>query len=274
VSEYPWFDFDQVDFVTADTHFSHTRISELASRPFTTVDEMNTELIRRWNETVGPTDVVLHLGDVALGPIEESIRLTAQLHGRRYLVPGNHDRVSPATQSRKAIERFAPLYEAAGWTILPEVIEGTRRGYRLLASHYPYKGDSQESDRHTTHRPRWDDGIPLLHGHTHARDHGPNGHQFHVGVDAHDYAPIPFTVIDAWIRELPDVEPWLDVAIREARRLIADFDTTETSNSDALFYMMGYNELRITLEEILGALDSTKCPEENRHRTEGHVDGS
>lgn len=160
---YPRFDFDQVDFVTADTHFSHARISELADRPFATVDEMNAELIRRWNETVSPTEVVLHLGDVALGPIEESIGITAQLHGRRFLVPGNHDRVSPATQSKKAIERFAALYEAAGWTILPEVIEGTRRGYRILASHYPYKGDSQESDRHTTHRPRWDDGIPLLH---------------------------------------------------------------------------------------------------------------
>lgn len=145
MSEYPWFDFDRVDYVTADTHFSHARISELADRPFTTVNEMNTELIRRWNETVAPTDVVLHLGDVALGPIEESITLTAQLNGHRYLVPGNHDRVSPATQSRKAIERFAPLYEAAGWTILPEVIEGTRHGYRILASHYPYKGDSQES---------------------------------------------------------------------------------------------------------------------------------
>ncbi|WP_168197070.1 metallophosphoesterase [Agromyces laixinhei] len=143
MSEYPWFEFDQVDFVTADTHFSHARISELAERPFSSVDEMNTELIRRWNETVGPTDVVLHLGDVALGPIEESIALTAQLNGRRYLVPGNHDRVSPATQSKKAIERFAPLYEAAGSTVLPEVIEGTRGGYRILASHYPYKGDSQ-----------------------------------------------------------------------------------------------------------------------------------
>lgn len=173
MSEYPWFDFDQVDFVTSDTHFSHARISELADRPFTTVEEMNGELARRWNEVVGPDDTVLHLGDLALGPIEESVGITAQLNGRRFLVPGNHDRVSPATQSRRAIDRFTPQYEAAGWIILPEVIEGTRRGYRILASHYPYKGDSQESDRYTTHRPRWDDGVPLLHGHTHARDHGP-----------------------------------------------------------------------------------------------------
>lgn len=257
MSKYPWFNFDQVDFITADTHFGHAQISKLAECPFSTIDEMDAELIRRWNQAVSPTDVVLHLGDVALGSIEESIGLTAQLNGRRYLVPGNHDRVSPATQSKRATEHLVPLYEAAGWTILPEVIEGTRHGYRILASHYPYKDDSQASDRHTTHRPRWDDGIPLVHGHTHARDHGASGHQFYVGVDAHRYAPIPFTVIDAWIRGLPDVEPWLDVAIREARQLIVDFDATETSNSDAMFYQMGYNELRVALEELLGALESS-----------------
>jgi calcineurin-like phosphoesterase family protein len=254
VSQYPWFDFDQVDFVTSDQHFSHARISELADRPFATVEEMNAELVRRWNEVVGPDDIVLHLGDLALGPIEESVGLTEHLNGRRFLVPGNHDRVSPATQSRRAIERFAPLYEAAGWSILPEVIEGTRRGYRILASHYPYSGDSHGTDRHTTHRPRGDEGVPLLHGHTHARDHGPHGHEFHVGVDAHDFTPIRFTVIDEWIRSLPDIETRLQAATREARTVLADIVGGETPGSDALFYTQGYNELVIVLEELLAAL--------------------
>ena len=81
MSEYPWFDFDQVDFVTSDQHFGHARISELAERPFATVEEMNAELVRRWNEVVGPDDSVLHLGDLALGAIEESVGLTAHLNG-------------------------------------------------------------------------------------------------------------------------------------------------------------------------------------------------
>ncbi|MFS2243040.1 MULTISPECIES: metallophosphoesterase [unclassified Microbacterium] len=257
MSEYPWFDFDQVDYVTSDTHFSHARISELAGRPFGTVEEMDAELIARWNATIGPDDVVLHLGDLALGPIEQSLALTARLNGRRFLVPGNHDRVSPATQSKRAIERFRPLYEATGWTILPEVIEGTRRGYRLLASHYPYAGDSQDADRHTAHRPRWDDGMPLLHGHTHARDHGPNGHQFHVGVDAHDYAPIPFTVIDEWIRTIPGIQTRLETAISEARQVIAGYDNEERPGMGAIFYEQGYNEFRIVLGELLDALDTS-----------------
>ncbi|MEV8368561.1 hypothetical protein [Microbacterium sp. NPDC064584] len=191
-------EFDKVDFVTSDHHFGHARISELAGRPFSTVDEMDAALIERWNSVVPPNAVVLHLGDVALGPISDSIALTAQLNGRRLLVPGNHDRVSSATQSRKAIERFAPLYEAAGWVILPEIVEGTRRGHRLMASHYPYRGDSQEIDRHSKHRPT-DVGVPLLHGHTHSRDHGPDGNQFHVGVDAFEFRPVAMDVIDRWL---------------------------------------------------------------------------
>lgn len=260
MSGYAWFDFDRVDFVTSDTHFSHARIGELAERPFTTVDEMNAELVRRWNTVVGPGDTVLHLGDLALGSIEESVAITAQLNGRRFLVPGNHDRVSPATQSKRAIERFTPLYEAAGWIILPEVIEGSRRGYRILASHYPYKGDSQASDRHITHRPRLDDGVPLLHGHTHARDHGPRGHEFHVGVDAHDFTPIRFSVIDEWVRSIPGIETRLQTATREARTVLADIVGGETPASDALFYVQGYNELAIVLEELLDAL-----PHEDAH---------
>jgi calcineurin-like phosphoesterase family protein len=195
---YATFDFDSVDFVTSDTHFGHARISELASRPFATVEEMDAELRRRWNDTVGPDAVVLHLGDVALGSIEQSIAFTAQLNGRRFFVPGNHDRVSPATQSVRAIERFTPVYEGAGWTILPEIVAGHRHGVPLLASHYPYSGDTQGEDRHPSHRPV-DTGLPLLHGHTHDRRHGPHGHQFHVGVDAFDYAPLPFTAIDEWL---------------------------------------------------------------------------
>ncbi len=152
----------------------------------------------RMNHTVAPDDVVLHLGDIALGSIQRSLLFTTALNGRRFLVPGNHDRVSTATQSRTAIERFARLYEDAGWRILPEVIQGSRRGQMLLASHYPYRGDSQEVDRHVLHRPL-DQGIPLIHGHTHARDRGADGNQFHIGVDAFEYAPLPFSLIDAWL---------------------------------------------------------------------------
>lgn len=209
------FNFDAVDFVTSDHHFGHARISELAGRPFTSIDEMNAVMIERWNALVQPNDVVLHLGDLALGPIDDSVALTAQLNGTRLLVPGNHDRVSPATQSKRAIERFRPIYEDAGWTVLPEILDGARRGVQLLACHYPYVGDTTSVERHSSHRPD-NTGIPLIHGHTHERDFGPHGsHEFHVGVDAFDFAPIQFELIDAWLEDLRREEEVIAALVRE-----------------------------------------------------------
>ncbi len=75
MSEYPWFDFDQVDFVTSDQHFGHARISELAERPFATVEEMNAELARRWNDVVGPDGFVnvLWPRDGLIWPIQDGV---------------------------------------------------------------------------------------------------------------------------------------------------------------------------------------------------------
>lgn len=193
------FSFDEVAFVTADTHFGHARIIELAERPFATLEQMDAEMIRRWNQVVSPDDVVLHLGDLALGPLDAALQQTSRLNGRKLLVPGNHDRVSSVRQTKTAIARFTPYYQAAGWNVLPEHLLGTRHGRPLLAAHYPYATPSNNSDaRLPRGRPR-DDGLPLIHGHTHARDHGPHTHQFHVGVDATEFAPLPFTAIDDWL---------------------------------------------------------------------------
>lgn len=199
------FDFDAVDFVTADTHFGHGRILDYAQRPFSSVEEMDRELHRRWNAVVGENDVVLHLGDLALGPVEGALARTAELNGKRFLVPGNHDRISSVTQSTSAIERFAPIYEASGWTLLPEVICGHRRSQLLLASHYPYHAPDRPGGIKRVRTQPVDAGLPLLHGHTHERNHGPHGHEFHVGVDANDFAPLPFSAIDRWLARLDRV---------------------------------------------------------------------
>ncbi|MBD3943412.1 hypothetical protein IF188_17105 [Microbacterium sp. NEAU-LLC] len=105
-------------------------------------------------------------------------------------------------------------YEEAGWTILPEVVSGTRVGTCMLASHYPYFGDTQSDDRHVSHRPV-DRGLPLLHGHTHDRENGPIGHQFHVGVDAFAFAPIPMALVDAWLEDLRREEAEIATIVRE-----------------------------------------------------------
>ena len=78
-------------FIISDTHFNHAKIIDYCNRPFKDVDEMNKALIKNWNETVSGDDIVLHLGDVALGNKEEARKILKQLNGRKILIKGNHD---------------------------------------------------------------------------------------------------------------------------------------------------------------------------------------
>jgi len=195
-------DLNAVDFVTSDTHFGHARIIELCDRPFRDVDEMNDELIRRWNDVVDPDATVLHLGDLALGERERSIGLTAALNGRKLVVPGNHDVFwSHYRASAKYKALNCELLERTGWHLLPEEFTATLDGCEVLISHFPYAGDSHGEDRYTELRPV-DTGLPLIHGHTHHTDHGPRERSFHVGVDANDFTPVPMSAISEWLAQI------------------------------------------------------------------------
>lgn len=78
-------------YFIADTHFNHTNIIKYCDRPFTSVEQMNEFMIKRWNETVKKDDVVYHLGDFALSSKPEIMSLMDKLKGIKYLVKGNHD---------------------------------------------------------------------------------------------------------------------------------------------------------------------------------------
>ena len=45
-------------FFTGDLHFGHENVIAFDNRPFSTVDEMDEELIKRWNAKVGKGDLV------------------------------------------------------------------------------------------------------------------------------------------------------------------------------------------------------------------------
>lgn len=78
-------------FFIADTHFGHKNIIAYENRPFATVEEMDKELIRLWNETVQQDDTVFLLGDFSFYNKERSAEICRQLQGNKLLVLGNHD---------------------------------------------------------------------------------------------------------------------------------------------------------------------------------------
>ena len=187
-------------FFTSDTHFGHQRIIELCNRPFSSVEEMNEVMIERWNTVVKPDDVVIHLGDVALGKIAETLPLIGRLNGYKVLVPGNHDRVFSGEKPRIR-ERFTPEYLKVFQKIQKETVWVSKddKPY-ALASHFPYSGDSTGIDRHADKRPL-DNGLPLIHGHVHdSWKH--NGRMFNVGVDVNNFFPVSEDEIVDWISGL------------------------------------------------------------------------
>lgn len=78
-------------FFTADTHFGHKNIIKYCNRPFKDTIEMQSEIIRIWNETVAPIDTVIHLGDFSFLKPEISREISNELNGHIILVRGNHD---------------------------------------------------------------------------------------------------------------------------------------------------------------------------------------
>lgn len=210
----------RIDAITSDTHFGHKNIAKHTGRPFDNSSgtyHMDSTLINNWNSVVAEDEMTLHLGDVALGSVAQTLDSIAKCNGRKVLIPGNHDQISSfVTKSRK--ERFMGFYTAVFETILEETgnrLVAVKNGWEreLQASHYPSYGDSHDRnehldtpdapDRYEKLRPAGN-SLPIVHGHTHSKDvffeDAPG--EFHVGVEAHALHPIRDSVIVDWVFSL------------------------------------------------------------------------
>ena len=83
-------------FLTSDTHFGHKGVCHFTQndgvtplRPWDDPDEMDEEMVRRWNDRVGPRDKVYHLGDVVIN--RRALPIMSRLNGDKVLIRGNHD---------------------------------------------------------------------------------------------------------------------------------------------------------------------------------------
>jgi calcineurin-like phosphoesterase family protein len=139
-------------YFTSDHHFGHANIIKFVNRPFKTVEQMDEELISRWNETVSEDDIVYHLGDFTLGNRKVFNSYIKRLSGHIKIVPGGHD------------SRWLKNFPISGQVeILPLMVIDSSllpikdgRHVPLTLCHYPmYSWDRSHY------------GAPHLHGHTH-----------------------------------------------------------------------------------------------------------
>lgn len=130
-------------FFISDTHFSHANILKFEPfyRPFTTIEDHDQELIKRWNNVVNPKDIVYHLGDVVFG--KDNMWKIGYLNGDKRLIMGNHDCYSTA----EYLKYFTKLYGCLQW-----------QGFCIL-SHIPVN-PQQLGNRYKYN----------LHGHLHSKN--------------------------------------------------------------------------------------------------------
>lgn len=78
-------------FFIGDTHFGHSQIIDYEHRPFVNVEEMDKELINRWNSIVMDEDTVFMIGDFSFYDKEKTKEICSGLKGKKILIIGNHD---------------------------------------------------------------------------------------------------------------------------------------------------------------------------------------
>jgi len=163
---------------TSDHHFGHANIIKYTDRPFKDVQEMDTELIRRWNDLISDDDYVIHLGDFTLG--ENAVKYFEHLNGHISVLgnPWHHDR-------RWLPARHESLYTGSGERvhIRPplDVVETNK--VPIVLCHYPLA--------------IWDRkhyGAWHLHGHSHGGYKG-KGFIHDVGVDNNNFRPVSISEI-------------------------------------------------------------------------------
>jgi calcineurin-like phosphoesterase family protein len=183
----------------SDPHLGHANIIKYCERPFADVEEMNQELVRRYNDKIGYEDVVLWLGDCFFkGDSSRYSGILSRMNGTKILIVGNHDNSMPAM----ARLGFALVFSEAVLNI---------RGVTCRVNHYPYKPTPvyEKPDKFAALRPRKYPGEILIHGHNHVKT-PVHGSQINVGVDAWDYGPALFHEVADLVDQIKQVKPEKD----------------------------------------------------------------
>ena len=172
-------------FLIADLHFGHQGVCKFLKddgsklRHYQNADEMDEDMVQRWNSTVGAKDKVYVLGDVAMR--RQSLSIIRRLNGDKVLIKGNHDiyKLNDYSEHFRDVRAY-------------HVMNG------LILSHIPLHEESLG-------------GYGCnIHGHLHYRQvmcGNENGKRvidpryFCVSVEQIDYTPIRFESVLARIRE-------------------------------------------------------------------------
>lgn len=140
-------------FYIADPHFFHGALNtKMDKRGFDSPEAMNEYMLAQWNKKVGRNDEVVILGDLSWGKAKETNDLLEQLHGRLYLIQGNHDRFLKNKEFNAG--RFV-------WIKPYEELQDNKR--KVILCHYPIMCYNGQYRLDKEGKPK----VYMLYGHVH-----------------------------------------------------------------------------------------------------------
>lgn len=113
-----------MNYYISDLHLGHANIIRLCNRPYSSIEEMDSDLIYRWNSTVNHDDDVYILGDL-IYKSDNPEEYLKQLIGKLHLIKGNHDTFLKNPVYRKYFESIDAYKEISD------------NGRRVVLFHYP-----------------------------------------------------------------------------------------------------------------------------------------
>lgn len=179
-------------YYIADNHFFHEGINfRMDHRGFKTVELMNEYMIEKWNSRVRRNDEVVILGDFSIGKAEETNDILSKLHGRLYMICGNHDKW---LQNKSAnLSRFKWIKDYA---------EMNDNGRKVILCHYPIMCYNGQFRIDKNGNPK----VYMLHGHVHKTQDVIGIHKYKEFVrnylrqcrDSDEPKPAPINIINCF----------------------------------------------------------------------------
>lgn len=197
-----------MNYYIADTHFGHENILRFDGRPFSSTEEMEKEMIKRWNSIVTNQDKVYILGDFCWGLSECWLRILNKLKGQKFLIRGNHDLKQMNSEIKK---KFINIKD------YDKIMDGTRV---VILSHYPilfYQHDHNEN-------------VYMLHGHVHMTDENKQLEKI-KSVIKKDAYETPFSN-KCQLYNVGCMLPYMDYTPRTLDEIISRTSTNERKEKD------------------------------------------
>lgn len=180
---------------TSDTHYDHKNIcaatttwknAESVTRKFSSLEQMNDELVFWINQRVGQDDILFHLGDWSFNGFENIRKFRERIVCKNvHLILGNHDHHIARNKDNiqsifSSVNQYLEL-EVKRELDSAQLMLGRPSRVKFVLMHFPIAS-----------WPEMKDGVIHLHGHVHLPNNlrVADGKAMDVGVDGNDFEPI------------------------------------------------------------------------------------